>query len=311
MSFDSGTSSMGSNWPGRRCLVTGAAGFIGSALCIRLRELGAEVFGSHRDAPRAGEVQLLQCDVSEATQVARVFREARPDCVFHLAGKVSGDRSLGLVPVALGANLVGTVNVLLAATEARCSNVVTLGSLHEPDQVLPPVPPTPYAAAKFAASAYARMFAEIYSLPVTIARPLMVYGAGQLDFNKLVPYVSHSLVRGEVAELSSGRQSFDWVYVDDVVEALTLIASRSDIAGHTIDIGLGQLTSVGDIALGIGRRLEASSLIRLGALPDRKLEPTRVADVTRTAALIGWHARVSVEEGLDRAVAWYRTHLGT
>src|SRR4030095_15249088 len=107
--------------------------------------------------------------------------------------------------------------------------------LQEPEEKPREAPSSPYAAAKFSATAYARMFTEVFSLSVGIRRPFMAYGPGQMDLTKLVPYVVSQLLRGGVAELSSGRQGFDWVYIDDVVDALMAIASRTDINGTTID----------------------------------------------------------------------------
>ena len=296
-------------WRGGRCLVTGSTGFIGQALCARLKALGAEVHGSRHRSPAGGVDDQQTCDVSIASEVEALFARVRPNCVFHLAGVVDGARSLNLVRTTLAANLVGTVNVLMCAATAECSNVVVVGSLQEPDDVHPAVPSSPYAAAKFSASAYARMFAQVFGLPVVIARTFMVYGAGQVDFAKLVPYVARQLITGSVAELTSGRQSFDWVYVDDVVEAMIAIASRPDLAGHTIDIGTGQLTSVIEVASGVARRLCAIDRLLVGAVPDRKGEPTRTADVAATEALINWRAKMSIEQGLDRAVPWYEEYL--
>jgi UDP-glucose 4-epimerase len=297
-------------WSGRRCLITGAGGFIGTALTARLESARADVQAlGHSAAAKAGG---RACDVTDVGQVREAFRIAQPEVVFHLAGKVSNSRALDLVMPTLATNLLGTVHVLLAAAQrVPPARVVCLGSLHEPDQVLPPVPPTPYAAAKFAANAYARMFAEIFSVPATIARPLMVYGPGQLDFAKLVPYLLQRLLGGKPAEMSSGKQGFDWVYVDDVVEALLAVGERSDLAGRTIDVGTGVLTRVADIAVGIARRVgSATDALRMGVLPDRGLEPTRVADVEAAARATGWRARVTVEEGLDRTVEWYRRYFG-
>ena len=304
-----GTEAVGGGWRGRRCLVTGAGGFIGTALCARLRSLGTNVFAYRHQSAATATGTTGACDVTDVAQVQASFAAAQPDCVFHLAAKVTGARSINLVRPTLATNLLGTVNVVLAAADQNSSSVVCLGSLQEPDQELPPVPCAPYAAAKFAASSYARMFAEVFSLPVTIARPHMVYGPGQLDFTKLIPYVARQLICGETAELSSGKQAFDWVYVDDVVDALIAVAERPELKGRMIDVGCGMLTTVAEVAAGIGRRLDLVSSIKLGAIADRRLEPTRVADVVTTARLIGWRAKVTVEDGLDQSVEWYRSYL--
>jgi len=297
-------------WQGRRCLVTGARGFIGSALCAELRRAGAEVHGLSREngAPDLVD-QWHTGDVADEAIVQAAFSAVRPDTVFHLAATVSGSRDIALVMPTLRGILGGTVNVLLAAAANRSRRVVCLGSLQEPDDQIRGAPPSPYAAAKFAASAYARMFCEVFAVPVSIGRPFMAYGAGQTDMTKVVPHVASKVLNGGSAELSSGRQAFDWVYVDDVVAALLAIASRDETIGATVDIGCGVLTPVREVAMGIARRVGRPEALHFGALPDRKLEPTRCADVEAAARLTGWRPRVTLEQGLDLALQWYRRHL--
>jgi nucleoside-diphosphate-sugar epimerase len=297
---------------GRRCVVTGAGGFIGTALCQRLHEAGAEVHAlGRRAAPQADGPwsSWRVCDVGALPEVQAALRDVRPHTIFHMASKVSGSQDLAQVLPMLHANLLGFVHVALTAGELGCRRLITAGSLMEPDQHLPAVPPSPYAAAKFAASCHARMFSSLHGLPVVIARLMMVYGPGQLDFTKVVPHVISRLVKGEPTELSSGRQRFDWVFIDDVTDALLRMAVTPGLSGTTLDVGTGVLTPVADMATGIARRLEAGPLLRLGALPDRRLEPTRGADVDATQERLSWRARVDVEAGLDVTAAWYARHL--
>ncbi len=298
---------------GRRCVVTGAGGFVGTALCRRLCDAGAEVHAlgrSERPAESAPCTSWTVVDVTAPAKVKSALEAVRPQLIFHLASKVSGSQSIAMVLPILQANLVGFVNVALAATELQCERMVTVGSLMEPDMQLPAVPSSPYAAAKFAASCYARMFASLYDLPVTTARLMMVYGPGQLDFTKVVPYVTSQLLSGRTAELSSGKQQFDWVFVADVVDALLRIALTSGLTGATVDVGTAVLNSVADVAAGIAGRLNASGMLRLGALPDRRAEPTRRADVAATRGMLSWQPGVDLAAGLDATVAWYSRHLG-
>jgi nucleoside-diphosphate-sugar epimerase len=301
---------VGFEWAGRRCVVTGARGFLGTALGGALRRLGAEVHELARpaNAPPAAE-HVHACDVADTERVRALLGQIRPDTVFHLAAQVTGSRAIDVVLPTLSSNLLGTVNVLLGAAETGCRRVVCLGSLQEPDEAIRAAPPSPYGAAKYAASAYARMFAELYSLPVAIGRPFMAYGAGQLDFSKVVPYLLSKLLRGETADLSSGAQPFDWVYVTDVVDALLAIATANDVAGKTVDIGCGVLTPMRDVATGLARRVGRPDALRFGVLPDRKLEPTRLADVEATHGLVGWRPRLGLDAGLDLTVEWYRRYL--
>jgi nucleoside-diphosphate-sugar epimerase len=300
----------GGSLGGARCLVTGAAGFIGRALSLRLSALGADLHRLAREIPDADAIgRWHRCDVADLGQVRREFKTIRPEVVFHLAGRVSGSRDRDLVLPTLTDNLLSTVNVLLEATAAGCSRIVCLGSLQEPDESAFPIPNSPYAASKLAASSYVRMFAELYTAPAVVARPYMVYGPGQLDFAKLVPCVVSRLLNGQAAELSSGLQAFDWVYIDDVASALVCLAQAPAVRGLTVGIGTGRLTSVRDVALAIADRIGSRAGLRLDAIEDRRLEQTRCADVEETARRIGWRAAVSLDEGLDRTIEWYRAYF--
>jgi len=299
------------DWNGRRCLVTGAGGFIGTALCRRLSSAGAEVWGLGRKASGPDGIgRWLSCDVTDRVRVTEAFAACKPDVVFHLASIVNGARKLNIVIPTLHANLTGFVNVAVAAAEQSSASIVAIGSLQEPDQSLPAVPSSPYAAAKFAASCYSRMFVETFKIPVVVVRLFMTYGPGQQDSTKLVPYVISQLAARREASLSRGTQAFDWVYIDDVCEALVAIASNGGLVGKTVDVGTGVLTSVMDVAHGLARRLDATDLLQFGSIPDRAGDPTRTADVEGTRALTGWHSRVELEEGLDLTVRWFKERGG-
>ena len=232
---------------GRRALVTGASGFIGSALCRCLSQAGMEVHGVSRTERAATDScarwHTYRLDDIEA--VRALFKAARPDYVFHLASHVAGSRSIELVLPTFSANLASTVNLLTAATEQGCERILLTGSLEEPDPGPDhAVPSSPYAAAKFAASAYGRMFHALYNTPVAILRLFMVYGPGQQDLRKLVPYVTLALLKGQTPELSSGARKVDWIYVDDVAAGYLAAATAKGVEGGTIDLGSGRLDTV-------------------------------------------------------------------
>lgn len=181
---------------GRTVLVTGGPGFIGSALTMRLKQAGAEIHTvSRRALESAGEGRHWRADLSDADAVARLVREVGPRFVFHLASHVWGAPDLHHVLPTFQSNLQTTVNLLSALAEVGCGRMIITGSLVEPEDGGRSIPNSPYAAAKWAASDYARMFHALYGFPVAIARVFMVYGPGQQDETKLVPYVIRS-VRG-------------------------------------------------------------------------------------------------------------------
>jgi len=294
---------------GKIALVTGATGFIGGALARRLRESGASVHGVTR-RPTDGldpRVRWWRADLEDADETRRLIDEARPDLVFHFASLVSGDRALEMVLPALRANLLAAVNLMVASTERGRARLFFAGSMEEPSPGEEwPVPCSPYAAAKFAAGAYARMCHALYGTPVTWFRIFMVYGPGQPDERKLIPYVARALIRGEAPAVSSGSRAVDWVYVDDVVEGVLAAAIRGGLEGRTLDIGSGRLVSVRTVVESLVQIVASGATARFGAVAARARERECVADVQATHARLGWRPRVSLEEGLERTVAWYR-----
>jgi nucleoside-diphosphate-sugar epimerase len=162
---------------------------------------------------------------------------------------------------------------------------------------------------KWASSAYARMFHALYRLPVVILRVFMVYGPAQRDMRKLMPYVVLSLLKGDVPKLTSGQRPVDWIYVDDVVEALLASGLAGHVEGETIDIGSGKLETVKTVVEQLVRLIGSDVAPAFGASPDRPLEQVRVADTKLAEELLGWTPQVPLDEGLKRTVAWYEQNL--
>jgi nucleoside-diphosphate-sugar epimerase len=291
-----------------RVLVTGAAGFIGSALCRALVQSGAEVHATSRSRKtRDGLVAWWQVDLSRPEAIAEVLRQVKPRIVFHLASHVSGNRALAAVLPTVRDNLLTTVNLLTAACTMDGPRVITAGSMEECDLgEASAVPVSPYAAAKTAASTYARMFHGLYGLPVVNLRIFMVYGPGQQDTTKLVPHVTTSLLRGEQPRLSSGLREIDWIFVDDVVAAFLAAAQAPQADGQTVDVGSGELITVRSLVERLADLVGGSTRPVFGALADRPVEHRRVADVARSAEIIGWKPRTPLAEGLNQTVQWFR-----
>ncbi len=296
----------------QRALVSGASGFIGSRLCARLCALGFEVHGiSRREvSPVQDGIHWHRANLADFDSARAVVRAVRPDLFFHLASHVSGSRDLAALMPTFRDNLASTVHVLTALAETGCSRCVLAGSLEEPDfgrgQI---VPGSPYAAAKGATSLYAGLFHELYGLPVAMARIFMVYGPGQRDTAKLVPYAIRSFLRGEQPSFSSGVRLVDWVYVDDVVEGLIALVRDPRAEGRTVDLGSGELYTVRDVVLEIANLIGVEDSITFGCLPDRPMEQVRRANLADTEATIGWRPRIGLSEGLGRTVAAYRRLL--
>jgi len=296
-----------------RVLVTGATGFIGGRLVTRLVAEGAVVHATlhRRPLPRARAgptVEAHTTDLADPAATSRLIERVRPDIIVHLASHVAGSRDQALVLPTLRASLMSSVSLLDAASRARCRRFVQIGSLEEPadEDTAGCVPSSPYAAAKWAAALYGRMFHALYGTPVVLARLFMVYGPGQWDTRKLVPYTILSLARGEMPRFTSGSRAVDWVYVDDVVEGLIRLATAPRLDGARVDLGSGQQHTVRAVVEAIFEQMAPAQTPTFGGRRDRAMEQVRLADVAQTERLIGWRPVTALPSGLAKTIAWYR-----
>jgi UDP-glucose 4-epimerase len=289
-------------------LVTGASGFIGSHLCRHLLQEGARVHAVSRELHSSGDERLRwwQADVGQVAAVRELWQATRPEIVFHLASHVAGARELGKVLPTFYDNLASTVHLLTAATETGCRRLVVSNSSEEPQRFdAETVPCSPYAAAKWSASAYGRMFHALFQTPVVMPRIFMTYGPDQKDVQKLVPYVIRSLHRNQTPTLGSGTRRVDWIFVEDVVEGLLRAATAPGIEGMAFDLGSGSLLSIRQMVEQIVKVMASDIQVQFGGLPDRPLEQERAADTTFLKQRLGWTPQTSLRGGLEATVRWY------
>jgi nucleoside-diphosphate-sugar epimerase len=240
-------------------------------------------------------------DLEDRDALLYLFACVRPEFVIHLAGFANGKQGVENLHPSLTGDLLTTVHVLEACLESGCGRLVLTGSLEEAGE--DGVAASPYAVSKLAAAHYAELCHRLYGLPVVTAKVFMTYGPGQRA-HKLAPQLMASLESGQPFEVRSPAREVDWVYVDDVVEALALAAASPGLEGMTIDVGSGVLTSVGEFARLAGRLMGREDVVRT-ATPDRLDERVRAADVAETQRVLGWRAKVSLEDGLRRTVEAY------
>jgi len=290
-----------------KIIITGASGFIGSKLAIALIKTGAVVYGVSRKHQKDNGIIWTIGDLTDAEFVDNLIQEVNPDYIFHLASHVVGSRNIEFVQSTFDDNLVSTLNILKAVQGGNCKRLIITGSLEEGGKKEREVTPSsPYAAAKIAASNYARMFYSLYRTPVTIATLFMVYGPGQNDLNKLVPYVIRKVKDGKAPEVSSGIREIDWIFVDDVVNGLIQMMKAPGIDGKSVEIGSGQLMSIRNFVILLAKLMNPQILPKFGAVMDREKEQVRVANVTKTKEQISWEAETNLESGLLQAIEYYK-----
>lgn len=286
-----------------RTLVTGATGFIGAALFSKLQNEGVEVHGTSRRMHGASS-SIHCCDLTDATAVSRLMEQVRPTTLFHLASHVTGARGVEAVLDTFNGTLRTTVNLLVAASLVGVESVIVAGSLEEyPSNEAARYP---YAAAKRASQEYARYFAAAHGLAVVTARLGMVYGPGEPNEHRLVPYVISSQLRGEAPAIVNGERRVDWIYIDDVVAGMLALAARAKAhAGQAFDIGTGQAPTTSDVVAHL-TRFTGGPEATFGSAPPRANDRDLVADVERTELATSWRPRIPLERGLKETVDWYR-----
>jgi UDP-glucose 4-epimerase len=289
-------------------LVTGASGFIGANLSQLLVASGVDVHAVSRVVRKARDIVWHRADLSSIDAARACVRRVSPDVVVHLASRVTGAREVDLVESTLSENLHGAVGVLLGAADMGC-RVVLAGSMEERgghEGILR----SPYAAAKRAATSYGQFVHASYGVSVVNLRLFMVYGPGQRDETKLVPYTIKSLLSGTTPKLSSGSRNVDWVNVDDVVDAvLRAVRTPRGDDGQPIEIGSGTVVPVRRVVEEVAEHLECDVPLDFDRSRDRQGEMEGAARLERARDMLDWSPRTSLTDGLAATVAWYRAGI--
>jgi GDP-L-fucose synthase len=300
-----------------RALVTGGGGFLGSRLVERLRADGIEPFvARHRDY-----------DLTVADDAARLFDDARPELVFHLAAEVGGIGANRANPGRYWyANLMMGAHVLEQARLHGTTKVVLLGTICAYPK-LTPVPfredelwngypeetNAPYGVAKKALLVGAQAYREQYGTNAIYLLPVNLYGPGDnfdLETSHVIPALIRKMVEaqergdGEIVLWGDGAPTREFLYVDDCAEALQLAAQRYDGA-EPVNIGTGDEIAIRDLAELLAELTGfAGEIVWDTSKPNG--QPRRKLDVSRAEELFGFRAGTGLREGLERTIAWYR-----
>ncbi len=262
-------------------LVTGSSGFIGKHLVKKLKSYGAHVAELGRD----------KCDITMPTQMEEWIEHYKPKIIYHLAASLDKTASIEYL---MNINVKGTFNVLRAAKISKVDKVILMGTFDDANEH------SAYGVTKQMTYTLGRFYSQYYD--VAVLRPSIIYGPGQKG-GMFIPAMMKSIIDGNTFNMSLGLQKRNFVYIDDVVDAL-INASLSEVPCTPIDICSESNISLLDI-VEIMEELEPNFKcltkypMRVGELMDISI------DTIDAASLFGWNAKTDIKTGLKKTMEWW------
>jgi dTDP-glucose 4,6-dehydratase len=312
-------------WSGRKVLVTGGGGFIGSHLVERLVALGAVVrayvhYNSRSDwgwldrLPEGikGELETFAGELADLTRV----REAviGRDAVFHLGAQISIPNSYAEPGLFVSTNVMGTFNVLTACREHQVERLVHTSTsevygtaLYVPmDEAHPLQAQSPYSATKIGADKLVESYHRSFGLPAVTVRPFNTYGPRQ-SARAVIPTIISQALWSDRIHLGTLTPERDFCFVADTVEGFLAAGSTPGVEGEVFNLGTGRAISIGDLAeqirIVVGRDVPVVSESERERPPDSEVNRL-LASAEKAGRRLGWKAEVSLEEGVRRTLEW-------
>ena len=320
----------GAAMAGRRVLVTGAHGLLGSWLTRRLVELGANVTVLRLDpqplSPLVLESVESQCevvdgDLLDADLLERTVADGPIDTIIPLAAQaIVGTANLSPRPT-FEANVLGTWNMLEAARLGEVQRVVVASSdkAYGASPVLPYVETMPleashpYDASKAAADIISRSYWATFGLPVAVTRLANLYGGGDQNRSRLIPETAAAVIAGRAPVIrSDGSPERDFLYVDDAVDAYLAISDLLDVGaagGEAFNAGSGVPRRALDVVEALCQiaAFDQAPDVRGAGVPDGEID-RQFIDSSKLRGLTGWEPKIGLEQGLALTLDWYREH---
>ncbi len=318
------------NWNGKRVLVTGAGGFIGSHLTERLVREGAKVraFLHYNSRNDWGLLEFLSKDILSEIEIFTgdiqdpfAVRKAVAGCniVFHLASLIAIPYSYIAPQSFVTTNVLGAVNVMEAALKEDIERVVhtSTSEVYGTAQYVPidekhPIQgQSPYSASKIGADKIAESYYRSFNLPVATIRPFNTYGPRQ-SARAVIPTIITQVLKGDVLKLGDLTPTRDLNFVYDTVDGFLKMAYVSEAVGDVINIGNGKDISIGDLAATIMKLMEKDIPIvteDIRKRPEKSEVRRLLADNTKAKEILGWQPKHTLDEGLRLTIDWICDNL--
>ena len=311
-----------------KCLITGAAGFIGSHLVESCADNNFQVkafihYNSRNDwgwlenLSCIKDIEIISGDIRDYDSVYSAMQGCR--AVFHLAALIGIPYSYVSPLAYLKTNIEGTYNVLQSAKELNLENIIitstseTYGTAQyvPMDEKHPLVGQSPYSATKIAADELALSYHKSFDLPVKIIRPFNTYGPRQ-SARAVIPTIITQLLHGEKLKLGNIHPTRDFTYVKDTASAFVEICKSEEVVGQVINVGMNTEISIGELAALIGKLTGKETAI---ASDSQRIRPSSseverlCCDNRKILSATSWQPRYSIESGLIETIEFIKDSL--
>ena len=320
------------NWEGKKVLVTGACGFIGSHLVEHLVDKGAKVkafvyynsFGNWGwlealSDKKKDPIEIISGDIRSEDSVRKAVYDT--EIIFNLAALIAIPYSYISPNSYIQTNVIGTLNILQAGLDNNIEKILQVSTSETYgtaqyipiDEKHPMQAQSPYSASKIGSDAIAKSFHDSFSLPVITARPFNVFGPRQ-SARAIIPTIISQILSGKkIIELGSSEPTRDFTYVKDTVIGLRILAETENAIGKTINIGSGEEISIGNLAKLISQLFEKEIEFKFNS--DERMRPKNsevyrlLCDNSLLFELTQWKPNIPIKEGLNETINWLSNNV--
>lgn len=296
-----------------RILITGATGFLGRRLAKRLAGSGHEVYLTSGHGNQ--KLNILKLDLKNLNHVKRAISEIKPTIIYHTAALVDLSRDYKIAKKCIDTNIKGTLNLLESLKKHKpemfiftsSEEIYGDGRIPSSEEQLPR-PPSPYAISNIAGEEMCSFYSRLLGFSLIVFRISTMYGPNNHPW-RLLPTIVAKAIHNKDILLNSGTKRRDYVYVDDVVDALTTPAKYRRFRDQVeiINIGGGISYSLLEITDHIVRLSKSKSTILTHVFPDRILEADEwLLNITKAKNLLKWEPKTSLDEGLRKTITYFK-----